>query len=211
MKTHLAILATIGILNQAIAQRAPEIPQTGIKVSYLGSLIYPGFKLGIEKPYKVIQLEKKKKNGVKTVLKEKYWTLNLGFYHHASFHDNLYLLGEWQLRRQKLSGWFFEMAPGIGYSRTFLGGTTYKVSGNGNVTRKQLAGYHYALFSFSGGLGYDFSRKVHIPVKTFFKASSLLMTPSNSSVYVRPTAELGVIFSTQLFLKTRPLVKQRTK
>ncbi len=209
MKILFVILATIGVLCQAKAQHAPELPQSGIKLSYMGSLIYPGFKVGIEKPYKVVQLEKKK--GAKTVLKEKFWTLNLGFYHHPTFHDNLYLLGEWQMRRQKLSGWFFEMAPGIGYSRTFLGGATYKVNPAGNVSKKQLAGYNYALLSLSGGIGYDFSKRINIPLKTFFKTSGLMMMPSNSFVYLRPTAELGVIFSNQRFLKAKPRVKQRTK
>jgi hypothetical protein len=196
---------------QTETARRVDLPETGLKVSYLGSLIYPGFKIGIEQPYEVIQVEKQKKWGVKTYLKERYWTLNLGFYHHPTFHDNLYLLAEWQLRRQKPSGWFFEFAPGVGYSRTFLGGTTYKVADNGEVSKKTAAGYNYAMFSLSGGLGYDFMQKTERPIKAFLKPSLFFLTPSNSFVYFRPTVELGAIFNINHAFKADPTIKIRKK
>jgi hypothetical protein len=188
-----------------------RLPETGLKVSYLGSIIYPGFKIGFEKPYKVIQVEKQRSWGTKTILKERYWTLNLGFYHHPTFHDNIYLLAEWQLRRQKSSGWFFEFAPGLGYSRTFLDGTTYKVDDNGGISKVSAAGYNYAMFSIAGGFGYDFSKKTSSNVKAFFKPSLIVMAPYNSFIYFRPTVELGVVFSLEKFIETTPTVKMKKK
>jgi hypothetical protein len=213
MKKAFAILILSTILQFANAQNTTKVdlPQVGLKTSYLGSIIYPGFKIGIEKPYKVTVVEKQKKWGTKTILKERYWTLNLGYYHHPTFHDNLYLLAEWQMRRQKSNGWFFEFAPGLGYSRTFLGGTTYNVDDNGGVSKVSAAGYNYAMLSIAGGFGCDFSKKTGTDVKAFFKPSIIVMAPYNSFVYARPTVELGVVFSLEKFIETTPTVKMRKK
>jgi hypothetical protein len=207
MKKLFALIIGLLYLNNTNAQNTNELPQTGIKVAYMGSLIYPGFKVGIERPSKVIQLEK----GSRTILKERYWTLNIGFYHHETFHTNLYLLAERQLRRQYANGLFFEFAPGVGYSRTFLGGTTYQVSDNGTVSTKTLAGYNYLMLSLSGGVGYDFSKKTETPVKAYLKPSLFFLTPSNSFIYVRPTVELGIIYSPKSFLRATPSVKIKKK
>ena len=140
-------------------------PQKAIKAAYLGSIIYPGFKIGFERPYKAYQIDKSKRWGTKSVMTERYWTANLGYYHHPNFHDNLFLLLEWQKRRQNANGWFMDLAPGLGYSRTFLGGTAYTVSDNGTVEIKKLAGYNYALLAASFGGGYNWGMKKENPLK----------------------------------------------
>jgi hypothetical protein len=106
-KLSIFVLAAFTCFSESKAQSIVDLPKTGIKTAYMGSITYPGFKIGLEYPYKVIQLDKTKSWGTKTILKERYITLNLGFYHHPTFHDNFYLLAEWQLRRQKSNGWFF--------------------------------------------------------------------------------------------------------
>jgi hypothetical protein len=211
MKKFIAFILLAICLQTIYAQNTAELPDTGLKASYLGSIIYPGFKLGIERPYKVIQVEKQKKWGIKTFNKERYWTLNLGYYHHPTFHSNLYLLAEWQMRRQKSNGWFFEFAPGLGYSRTFLAGTTYAVSDNGEVSKKTAAGYNYAMFSIAGGFGYDFSKRNGLPIKTFLKPSLFVMAPYSSFIYARPTVELGIVFTPDGFWKATPSVKTSKK
>jgi hypothetical protein len=211
MKKLIAFFLWVICLHTSYAQNTVKMPETGIKAAYLGSIKYPGFKLGIERPYKIIQVEKTKSWGTKTILKERYWTLNLGYYHHPTSHDNLYLLAEWQLRRQKSNGWFFEFAPGLGYSRTFLDGTTYTVSDNGGVSKKNLAGYNYTILSIAGGFGYDFSKKKDLPIKAYFKPSLFFLAPYNSFVYFRPTVELGVVFTPHGFWKANPSVKLRKK
>jgi hypothetical protein len=211
MKKLFAIFLVAHWLYFGYAQNTVSMPEIGLKASYLGSILYPGFKIGIEKPLKVIQVEKEKKWGIKTISKERYFTLNLGFYRHKTFHNNLYLLAEWQMRRQKANGWFFEFAPGLGYSRTFLGGTTYNVADNGEVSKVSAAGYNYAMLSIAGGFGYDFSKKTGSDVKAFFKPSIIVMAPYNSFIYLRPTVELGVVFSLENVIETTPSVKIRKK
>jgi hypothetical protein len=105
---------------------------------------------------------------------------------------------------------FFEFAPGLGYSRTFLAGTTYVVSDNGEVSKKTLAGYNYAMFSISHGFGYDFSKKKAIPFKAYVKPSLFLLAPYNSFIYMRPTVEIGIIYSPSNFFKAKPSLKIRT-
>jgi hypothetical protein len=212
MKSIVLILLILGLTNLCFAQNAaPQMPQTSLKAAYLGSVVYPGFKIGIERPYKVIQVEKKRKNGTKIILKERSLTANLGFYHHETFHDNFYLLIERQKRRQKMSGWFSEIAPGIGYSRTFLGGTTYKVDDAGVVTKKTAAGYNYAMVSVAFGGGYNFAMKRDLPIKAYYKVSLFTMFPYNSFVYLRPTLELGATYALGNFWKATPKIVKRVK
>ena len=212
MKKHLIVLLLSGIAITGMAQSAtPVMPQTSIKAAYLGSLVYPGFKLGIERPYKVKQVEKNKKKGKKVILKERYLTANLGYYHHETFHDNFYLLVERQKRRQNARGCFWEIAPGIGFSRTFLGGTSYQVSDDGNVSIKRLTGYNYALISCAFGGGYNFATKKNKPIKIYGKTSILGLFPSNSTIDFRPTAEIGVVYSLPGFLKANPTIKIKQK
>jgi hypothetical protein len=199
MKKLFVLFIGLLCLQRSYAQNSVELSPMGLKVAYMGSILYPGFKVGIEQPYKVHQINKKKSWGTKTIFKERYWTLNLGYYHHTTFHDNLYLLAEWQLRRQKSSGIFFEFAPGLGYSRTFLDGATYKVDDNGAILKVSAAGYNYAMLSIAGGIGYDFSKKTDLDFKAFLKPSVLVMAPFNSFFYIRPTVEVGIIFSPSNF------------
>jgi hypothetical protein len=180
-----------------------EIVKTpNIKVAYLGSIIYPGFKIGAEFPmYAKETTITKKSSRVKVKLKERFVTGNLGFYYHKTFHANWMLSAEWQLRKTRQNGWFTEWASGLGYSRTVLDGTTYKVIESGEVTKIKLAGNHYFLMSIHGGFGYDFMLKKQMPFKLYFKGGLIAMAPYNSFMYPRPTVELGVITSVSNFTK----------
>jgi hypothetical protein len=179
----------------AEAQDNLGFSHAGIKAAYMGSVTYPGFKVGVEIPTKIITKTKQKSWGTKTILKERSWTLNLGFYHHPDFHSNLYLLVERQFRRQYSKGFFMDFAPGVGYSRTFLGGATYALDADGNgVTKKSLVGYNYLMLSLAGSFGYDFSKTQHQPFKMYLKPSLFTISPYNSFVYIRTTYEIGVIY-----------------
>ena len=179
-----------------------------LKTAYNSSLIYPGARFGVEFPVKTfgsgmlnVSLEKKEK------VKESFITANLSWYHHPYFHDNLYLTAGWTIRKTKPTGFFTEFSPEIGVSRTFIGGTTYKVDEAGNVSREKFAGYFYPLISVGGGLGYDFSIIKLKPLMLFYKMNLITMYPYNSTVYLRPAMELGVIYK----LKGNHLSKTRQK
>jgi len=171
-----------------------------LKSSFNSSLIYPGARFGIEYQVKSINLSNTKKSGKKRdFVKERFVSANLSWYHHANFHDNFYLTAGWTMRRTKSTGFFTEFSPEIGLSRTFLGGTTYKVDNTGNVSVVRLAGYYYALLSIGGGVGYDFSKIRHKPFMLFYKFNLLSLYPYNSTIYLRPAMEIGVIYKLHFF------------
>jgi hypothetical protein len=171
-----------------------------IKLSYNSSLIYPGISAGFEFPLQKLNaglMVKYKKNI--SIARERLITGNLNWYHHPYFHDNLYLTAEWVMRRTNSNGIVSEFACGSGLSRTFLGGTTYRVSDAGEVSVVKLAGYTYALFTIGGGFGYDFSVKKKKPVSAIAKMNLISMFPYNSTIYMRPVLEIGVRCSPYLF------------
>jgi hypothetical protein len=187
--------------------RNEQIP-LNLKYSFNSSLIYPGARLGVEYQIKTIEVTKIKKSGKKKYFdRERFISANLSWYHHPNFQDNFYLTAGWAMRRTQLNGFFTEFSPEIGLSRTFLGGTTYKVDNNGNVSIVKLAGYYYALVSLGGGVGYDFSKIKHRPFMLFYKFNLLSMYPYNSTIYLRPAMEIGMIYKLSYF----HLLKSKSK
>lgn len=163
------------------------------KLSYNSSLIYPGLSTGIEYPLRRDYIKKLKKQGKgKSFTKERFIAGNLNWYHHPDFHDNIWLTAEWVMRRTSQKGFISEFSCGPGYSRTFLGGTTYRVNENGNISIVKLAGYNYALISVGGGFGYDYFVKKQLPFSVFGKMNVISMFPYNSTIYFRPVLELGI-------------------
>jgi hypothetical protein len=185
---------------------------SNLTVSYNSSLIYPGTRFGVEFPLETIFFTKINRSGKKKdFIRDRFVTSGFSWYHHPEFHDNLYLTGGWTMRRTKSNGFLTEFSPEIGLSRTFLGGTTYQVDENGIVTRKKLAGYIYALVSIGGGIGYDFSIVKRKPFAIFSKFNVLMMFPYNSTVYLRPAAEIGIIYKPVNFLSLKVKSKHLNK
>jgi len=173
-----------------------------ISIAYNSSLIYPGLRLGIELPiYTVILTKDSNTNNATTFIKDRFVSVKTGWYHHKDFHDNLYFTAEWVMRKTRKSGYFTEFSSGLGYSRTFLGGTTYKVENNGDVNKIKSAGYNYAMILAGVGLGFNFSQYKKIPLSVFYKLNMLTMFPYNSTIYFRPVMELGLIYMPEIFLK----------
>jgi len=209
MRSSQKLLYSIVFLAFSILTGAPKQIVTdttfdctpSLKAAYLGSLIYPGAKIAFEFPTALYTVTKSKRHSEKIYRKEKSVNALIGMYYHADFHTNVFLLAERQWRRIRTSGWFTEFAPGMGISRTFLGGTTYRVSDAGAVSTKPLAGYTYVLFSISAGMGYDFQKLWSKPFRVYSRVSLLIMAPYNSFIYARPTIELGIITNPSLFNK----------
>ena len=189
------ILFLLSVAHHTLnAQCRCEMGGVGIRASYYGSLIHPGAMIGLEVPYKSKRVDKGRGRSTKSFFRERYYSINTGFYHHEDFHTNAFLIGELQFRRQKAGGMFVEFAPGLGLSRTFLDGPAYHVNDKGNIDRIPAAGYFYGLFSLSYGMGYNFSLHSDLPVKTYFRTGAIVMAPYNTLFYFRPIVELGVIF-----------------
>lgn len=181
---------------------------SSLKLAYNATVIYPGFLAGIECPVKQIQVTKHRRRGsVRHYTKIRLISAEIGYYHHPTFHDNLYLLIGWLKRKQRPSGFFTECSPAIGYSRTFLGGETYRVSASGDIKVLKLAGYNYAMVALRSGLGYSFQKNTAV----YLRASLMTMFPSNNLIYIRPTVELGIIWRPKHFLETRTKIVSKSK
>jgi len=203
---------TIPCFSQSVDSIWVEKKSSNLSLSYVSSLIYPGARLGIEFPVNTIYFTKINRSGKeKDFTKDRFVTANLSWYHHPAFHDNVYVSAGWTMRRTKSHGFLTEFSPEIGLSRTFLGGTTYQVDDNGNVTIKSVAGYYYALVSVGGGIGYDFSKTKQKPFLIFSKFNMLMMFTYNSTIYLRPVVEIGLIYKPINFLSLKVKSKSRTK
>jgi hypothetical protein len=206
-KINTAIFFVIITLN-AFSQNEPLLKKTtritskktidktfNLKVSFLGSIIYPGFRAAVEFPVFVKEKIITKPSGrIRSKLKERFVTANLSMYYHPTFHKNFMLSAEWLMRKTRQNGWFTEWALGLGYSRTFLGGdANYKVDKNDVVTQTHLTGYNYIMLSVGGGFGYDFMVKKQKQIKLYARSSLMFYAPFNSFIYPRPSAEIGAI------------------
>lgn len=207
MKKGLLLLA-IGAWFIDMANAQSSKVSSNLKLAYNATIIYPGFRAGVEYPIKRIDVTKhRKKRPVRHFSKHRYFSGEIGYYHHQTFHDNLYLLFGWQMRKQRPRGFFTEFSPAIGYSRTFLGGETYRVDDAGNITLLKLAGYNYVMVAIGGGCGYSFKPTL----SAYFRPSLLTMFPSNNLVDIRPTVELGLIWQPRHFLEARPKTVSKSK
>jgi hypothetical protein len=106
---------------------------------------------------------------------------------------------------------FYEFAPGLGLSRTFLDGASFKIDESGNSTKVPLAGNFYGLLSLSGSIGYNFGMRSETPIKIFLKPSFLVMYPYNQLVYPRPMVEIGFVYKPNNFWKATPKYKHKVK
>jgi len=185
-----------------------QISNTGIRMSYMGSILYPGFKLGIERPYKIKQIERVFPTFNWKFYRERYLSYNIGCYFHPSFHTNIFVYPEWILRRQSNFGFFYEIAQGIGLSRTFLP-SGFEVDDKGEINKIPFAGNFYGLFSFSLSAGINLENLEIAPVKIYWKGGMIAMMPYNSFIYYRPTIEFVVIYCPEKFWKSNPKLKEK--
>jgi hypothetical protein len=210
----LVLFLLLSVRGQSQSDSLPSVNKTSsnLRIAYNSSLIYPGIKLGIEFPIYTVNLTKKSYEGKqKSIVKERFISGNAGWYHHESFHDNIYFTIEWTMRRTGKNGFFTEFSSGAGYSRTFLGEITYRVENNGEVDVFKLAGYNYAMIVAGGGFGYDFIRKKGISLSVFYKFDILTMFPYNSTIYFRPVMELGIIYKPANFIRILTITRRMTK
>jgi hypothetical protein len=203
LKTGIFILAILYCtlsLAQTDSINDTSACRFNLKLAYNSSLIYPGSSVGIEIPLQHLNMKLlKKQKPFRSFKKERFISGNLNWYHHPDFHDNLYLTSEWVMRRTRFTGFISEFSAGPGFSRTFIGGTTYKVDNNGNISVIKLAGYYYAMITVGGGFGYDFSMEKQLPFSAFAKMNIISMFPYNSTIYFRPVLEVGFRYTPNRF------------
>lgn len=184
-----------------------------LRLSYLSSLIYPGAAFGIQFPIRTRIYHKTSRSGdEKTSRRDRFWSANIGFYHHPTLHDHLMLHAAYGMRRTGSKGIFLQINPGIGVSRTFLDGVTYEVDNQGNIKTHTSSGSFYAMLMISAGIGKDFSiQHPKTPLSVFLNLNLPLFYPYNSLIYFRPTLELGCSYRFRHFLETKKSLTEYSK
>jgi hypothetical protein len=133
---------------------------------------------------------------------------SLTWYHDPGFQHNFCLTPGFRIRRTRPSGVFWEFSSGIGYARTFLSGTTYRVSETGQVTVKKLAGYNCAFAMAGEGLGFDFSRRNSLPLMIKGSIDLYSFYPYSSTFYPQPVINVGFVYKPSHFLALQPVSRK---
>lgn len=196
MKQIKLIILLLFLIPQSFGQEKKMAPV--IYAGYSSSLIYPGAKAGIEVPIKRVEIRKSKRKK-KHFFKAQFLTFNIGGYYHPDFHTNLYFTAGYTRRRTLKNGFFTQLSPELGYNRTFLTATTYQVNDDGQISKKKMAGYNHIMASFGLGLGYDWSVRKSKPIALYAKLNLLTAFPYNSTIYIRPATEVGIIYTPTIF------------
>jgi hypothetical protein len=189
----LTLLCCVLCRAQTDSVPVPNKHPYNFKVAYNSSVIYPGMSIGAELYLQKKNMEILRKSGESNnYTRARLISGNVNWYHHPEFHDNLYFTAEYVMRRTNIRGFIKEFTFGPGFSRTFLGGTTYKVNNSGDVSIVRNAGYNYALITIGGGIGVDLSVRYNLPAAVMANFNMISMFPYNSTIYFRPMLELGV-------------------
>ncbi len=186
-------------------------PTTVFNGGLIGSIIYPGFNLGIERPYKYTFIEKIKRKRTLSFYKERYLSLDYHFYYQPNYHVNNFISCSWKARKQKQHGWYFDTFIGLGLSRTFVDGVSLEVSENNENSRERFSGNWYSLASFGLGVGYNANMKFQKPFSINLKHRWILLFPYNSFILPRPIIELGCNYNLNSFWKASPAFNKKTK
>ena len=209
-----AMLAPTGIARDTTKPFRPGFHiGTRLRIGYLGSIIYPGATAGLEFPIREVEIHKFGKRREKLVFREHYLSGDLSLYDHPGFHTNLYLTFSYNFRRIAPHGFFAGYAIGPGISRTFFGGTTYRVNDAGQVQAQSVGGHFYFALVASAILGKDFrNTKLELPIALSLKPSVLLLMPYAGRIYWRPTLDLGISFDLdRLMPHFLPLIEKTHK
>ncbi len=203
MNKYLIVTLYVFCSTKTIAQTNSDklkIP-ANVYLSYNGGIISSGIKGGLKYPILVIDKIKFKKNSrINKIKYDHYITSNFGWLYHEGFNNNLQITLGYDLWRTNSKGFYTFLSPEIGFCRTFLDGTVYQVSNDQQVSIHRHAGYNYALATIGGGIGYNFSITKSKPFSIYTKLNILGISPYNSTLFLTPNIEAGVVFTPSGFL-----------
>jgi hypothetical protein len=158
-----------------------------------------GTQIGISR---LLKLKEIHKISQKIIRKERWLSLDIGFYSQPELHNSLFLTGSYSLRRINPHGFYTQFRPFLGVAETFLNEESYSVDANNNVKLNGLTGNFY----LTGGFGLDIG-KVFSPQKSSFirdiHAGVLVQTyyPNFGFIALRPAFQIGLSADIQSLTK----------
>ncbi len=171
-----------------------------------------GFQIGLDQYFiEKIILKQRKSGAIKTIKKDRFLSLDLGYYYQAGLHHNWSLTAAYVLKRTGNRGFYSEFSPFLGVSRTFIAEETYSVDNNNNVTISKLAGDWYATSGFSYGIGQTFNPHRNFMLKDIsLKLFMPIFYPNFGSVAIKPQLQLGTSFQLDAIKKIATIkIKKR--
>ena len=130
-------------------------------------ILHPGFSLGTEYVYWQGRSGKL------------YQNLNAGYYYNEYIAKALFLQTSAGYRYTTGFGLFGDATLGLGYHLSFHPGQVFKLNSEGEYESAKSPGRSALLVSASIGAGYDFSRKVGLPMSFFVRYQPFFQTPYN--------------------------------
>jgi hypothetical protein len=204
----LLVFSILGFNSIGFAQKAPQnvaqkdttywtTTPTFVKASSLVTTQSIGFQASVEKYFIQKEINKIRKSGrVKTIRKDRFLSLDLGYYYQAGLHHNWFLTSTYHLRRTGKRGIYAEFSPFVGVSRTFISDETYKVNSNGGVELSRLAGDWFVTSGFSYGIGKTFIESKSFLLKDIYAKLFLqYMYPNFGFIGLKPSFQIGTSFS----------------
>jgi hypothetical protein len=158
-----------------------------------------GTQVGISR---LLKLKEIHKISQKVIRKERWLSLDIGFYSQPDLHNSLFLTGSYSLRRINSHGFYTQFRPFLGVAETFLNEESYSVDANNNVKLNGLVGNFY----LTGGFGLDIG-KVFSPQKSSFirdiHAGFLLQSyyPNFGFIALSPGFQVGLSADIQSLTK----------
>jgi hypothetical protein len=200
----LLIFSVLGLNRTGFAQNMTEnllkhdttywvTTPTVVKLSTLVSTRSTGFQVSVEKYFLQKEINKMRKSGkVKTIQKERFASIDLGYYYQSGLHHNWFLTGTYHLRKTGKRGFYTEFSPFIGFSRTFISDETYKVNSTGGVELNALAGDWFLTSGFGYGFGKTFNAEKSFILKDIYAKFFLqYMYPNFGFIGFKPSIQLG--------------------
>lgn len=160
-------------------------------VAYMGDYLgtKPGINITFENSLRNTFLTKKNSKMVERML---YNPVSLGWFYHKGYNSALMLSSGIGLRNTRQSGFITGAQVDAGLMRTFIHGTTYLITDDGDVS-KVVGGYFYGYLSLSLEAGWDFTKTdKNLPFSTFVRLKPLVQFPYNSGTLIHVMAEIGI-------------------
>ncbi len=155
-----------------------------------------GTQIGFMKLMNQKEIHRKKHS--KIILKERWLSTDLSFYHQIYLHNSLSLSAAYAFRRVNRYGFYRQIRPFIGISQTFLNEESYTVNDKNEAVLNGITGNFY----LTTGLGLDFG-KVFKPNKILrdIHAGLLIQAyyPNFRFIALRPSFALGTALNLPKF------------
>ena len=182
------VISSVNLYAQEVENKEEyQLPKHQIAVSYFGEyLTHPGFKVGYLTPISESSKIKNEKD-----LINKAWTVGgyFTYYKHKMNHDALMWTGEIGKQRINKNGLITMFNFEMGYMLSLLDGEVYTPTDDGGFEEGNR-GDSYFVFGLNLGLGWDFEKKMDIPLSALVVPHFYIQAPYNTAVTGRVAVEV---------------------